>query len=706
MDRPAELATPSTTTSTTFSSSGRKRRHQQSASSDTVFRILCPAAKTGGLIGKGGAIIRQIREETAAKIRIDDAIPGCDERAIVIVARGSNSDAEPDNIGNSNGEVGVGDGGGSPSPAQLALVRVFERILKLDEGRAGISSESDDKEEGSNSDVVCRLLAPSVQVGSVLGRGGKVVEKIRQESGAQVRVLPKDHIPACAALGDELIQITGNLFAVRKALLSVSSCLQDSPRADAANFAAAKPSGAMLHGPGMPTQGDPFSQRGFASGHHAIDYHPRGYSSVPGPENAGSHHGMVLEEDVVFRLLCQIDKVGSLIGKGGSMVRALQNETGASIKVAEATPEERVVVISAREACPRLILGWEFHTNLLVSFLGMPNSEQNHSPAQDAVIRVHSRIAEVGFEPGAAVVARLLVQSQQIGCLLGKGGNVITEMRRATGARIRIIAKEQVPKCGSQNDEVVQVIGSSQCVQDALFHITSRLRETIFPMKPPLPNVNGPPYIHPFPEMPPPMFRPRHDPSSPSHYPSPVGHPRGIDCITGQPVDNQPPFPHGIECFGPSNSNRGPYPYRSERSAHGPYYDNPSSPRMWSSQAVSSMNLRGGAEAGSGLAARSGPPGSGSQPAGASSNVEVVVPQTYLTHIYGENNSNLSQIRQISGAKVVINDPKPGDTEGVLRKHDNQALRWPETAVQIGVRLFEHFLLGRTEDAQSTAQAK
>ncbi|KAK6911132.1 K Homology domain, type 1 [Dillenia turbinata] len=210
------------------------------------------------------------------------------------------------------------------------------------------------------------------------------------------------------------------------------------------------------------------------------------------------------------------------------------------------------------------------------------------------------------------------------------------------------------------------VIGSLQCVQDALFHITSRLRETIFPAKPPPPNVNGPPYLHPFPEMPPPMFRPRHDPSSPSHYPSPVGHPHSIDRITGQPVDNQPPFSHGIDRFGPSNSNRGPYPYSSDRPVNGPYYDNPSSPRMWSSQAISSMNPRGVAEAGSGLASRSGPPGSRSQPAGASTNVEIVVPQILLTHIYGENNSNISQIRQISGAKVTINDPKPGATEGVV----------------------------------------
>lgn len=80
------------------------------------------------------------------------------------------------------------------------------------------------------------------------------------------------------------------------------------------------------------------------------------------------------------------------------------------------------------------------------------------SPAQDAVIRVHSRIAEVGFEPGSAIIARLLVHSQQIGCLLGKGGLIIAEMRRLTGASIRIFGREQGLNLNTQNDELVQVI--------------------------------------------------------------------------------------------------------------------------------------------------------------------------------------------------------------------------------------------------------
>lgn len=53
--------------------------------------------------------------------------------------------------------------------------------------------------------------------------------------------------------------------------------------------------------------------------------------------------------------------------------------------------------------------------------------------------------------------ARIVVPHNQVGCLLGKGGAIVSEMRKVTGTGIRIIGGEQVPKCVSENDQVVQV---------------------------------------------------------------------------------------------------------------------------------------------------------------------------------------------------------------------------------------------------------
>lgn len=146
---------------------------------------------------------------------------------------------------------------------------------------------------------------------------------------------------------DSNLQISGSFPDVKKALLSVSNFVQDSRRVDAPKANVTKSSGMVVQGNPYPPAAEPFHQRGYAPG-----YHSRGYSSGPGHETVGGRNRMFYEEEVVFKLLCHLDKVGSLIGKGGSIVRTFQNETGASIKIADILPdsEERIVVISAREA--------------------------------------------------------------------------------------------------------------------------------------------------------------------------------------------------------------------------------------------------------------------------------------------------------------------------------------------------------------------
>lgn len=51
----------------------------------------------------------------------------------------------------------------------------------------------------------------------------------------------------------------------------------------------------------------------------------------------------------------------------------------------------------------------------------------------------------------------VIVAANMIGCLIGKGGSIITEMRRLTKSNIRILSKENLPKIASDDDEMVQV---------------------------------------------------------------------------------------------------------------------------------------------------------------------------------------------------------------------------------------------------------
>lgn len=89
----------------------------------------------------------------------------------------------------------------------------------------------------------------------------------------------------------------------------------------------------------------------------------------------------------------------------------------------------------------------------------MQHPDDRISAPQDAVLRVQTRIVRAAPEgKEKTVMAKILVASNQIGCLLGKGGAVISEMRKFTGAYIRILGKDQIPKCASENEEVVQVL--------------------------------------------------------------------------------------------------------------------------------------------------------------------------------------------------------------------------------------------------------
>ncbi|KAF2294249.1 hypothetical protein GH714_008592 [Hevea brasiliensis] len=53
--------------------------------------------------------------------------------------------------------------------------------------------------------VSCRLLAEAKQVGSVIGKGGKVVEKIRKDCGVKIRVLI-DKLPVCSGSTEEMVE--------------------------------------------------------------------------------------------------------------------------------------------------------------------------------------------------------------------------------------------------------------------------------------------------------------------------------------------------------------------------------------------------------------------------------------------------------------------------------------------------------------------
>lgn len=172
-------------------------------SSDTVYRILCPSRKIGGVIGKGGSIVKALREETQAKITVADSVSGSDERVIIIYSSSEKISRKQD----SDEDLGA-ENEGEQLPmephcaAQDALLKVHDRIVEEDLF-GGMASDDDNE----NNVVTARLLVPNNMVGCLLGKRGDVIQRLRSDTGASIRVLPADHLPSCAMSTDELVQV-------------------------------------------------------------------------------------------------------------------------------------------------------------------------------------------------------------------------------------------------------------------------------------------------------------------------------------------------------------------------------------------------------------------------------------------------------------------------------------------------------------------
>ncbi|KAL0423978.1 UNVERIFIED_CONTAM: KH domain-containing protein HEN4 [Sesamum radiatum] len=399
----------------------REESYENFHPSDTVYRILCQSKKIGSVIGKGGNIVKSLREETQAKITVSDSVPGSDERVIIIF---SPSDKQAKRQSGNDGEKSE-KGYDELEPhcaAQDASLKVHDRIVEEDLGGA-------EKGNGDETVVSARLLVSNNMVGCILGRKGDVIQRLRIETGANIRVLPADNLPACWSLDlrYEKSKISGKPAIARKALYEVSTLLHQNPRKDKPPSSFPTPyANQGFHPPGPPIKNIPPGNSTWlecTSDAHRMEPMPfrGGYGIQPsafGPEDYDGvtpPHDREAPSEFTVKILCSAEKIGGVIGKEALMSQTI-----------------------------------------------------------DAILHLQNKTSE--YSDKGTITTRLLVPSSKVGCILGQGGHVINDMRRRTHADIRVFSKEEKPKCASEDEELVQISGSFGVAKDALLEIASRLR--------------------------------------------------------------------------------------------------------------------------------------------------------------------------------------------------------------------------------------
>lgn len=371
---------------------------RQATSASVVFRVLCPNARAGSVLGKGGEVIARLRSETDARIKVEDRVNGCDERVVTISSSESNGEESAEHC-----------------PAQLALFKVIERIVDLE----------------AETQACARLLVPKSQARQLLGKAGNKIAAIREDTGAVIRVLNREQdVPLCAVAGEEVVQISGDWNKMEHALQLVSASLRANPPRDWGGQPERAPSGALglaLGGPGLPSGG----------------MAPAGPGGIPLGGDC---------MDSVFRILIPVVRAGAIIGRHGDQINALRRETGASIKVHEvqAGVDERVVEVKSTD-----------------------DVASAYCAAQEALLRVGAAL----LSEGDVHTLRVLVPAAQVGGLVGKGGIRIKSIRQETGTDVRVTSGNAGGVIGGQGAaEVVEMNGSPVPCLHALKTVSSVLR--------------------------------------------------------------------------------------------------------------------------------------------------------------------------------------------------------------------------------------
>ncbi|KAI0504776.1 hypothetical protein KFK09_015729 [Dendrobium nobile] len=165
---------------------------------ESVFRILVPTHKVGGIIGRKGESIKRMCEESKARIKILDGPPGVPERVVIISAK-----EEPDL---------------SISPAMDGLLKVHKRLVD------GVDGDSTHGLPNSGNAVLTRLLVAATQAGFLIGKQGSTIKSIQETCNSAVRVV--EDLPPVALPDDRVVEIQGEPISVHRALEMVSNHLR------------------------------------------------------------------------------------------------------------------------------------------------------------------------------------------------------------------------------------------------------------------------------------------------------------------------------------------------------------------------------------------------------------------------------------------------------------------------------------------------
>ncbi|XP_036807868.1 poly(rC)-binding protein 3 isoform X24 [Coregonus clupeaformis] len=293
-------------------------------------------------------------------------------------------------------------------------------------------------EGGLNVTLTIRLLMHGKEVGSIIGKKGETVKKMREEvsaSGARINI-SEGNCP------ERIVTITGPTDAIFKAFAMIA------------------------------------------------------YKFEEDIINSMSNSPATSKPPVTLRLVVPASQCGSLIGKGGSKIKEMRESTGAQVQVAgDMLPNstERAVTISgAPEAiiqCVKQICVVMLEAYTIQGQYAIPHPDlccPSYPPQQ--LTKLHQlAMQQTPFNPlgqttpafpagldasNQASTHELTIPNDLIGCIIGRQGTKINEIRQMSGAQIKIANAME-----GSSERQITITGTPANISLAQYLINARFRD-------------------------------------------------------------------------------------------------------------------------------------------------------------------------------------------------------------------------------------
>ncbi|XP_013394083.1 poly(rC)-binding protein 3 isoform X2 [Lingula anatina] len=149
---------------------------------------------------------------------------------------------------------------------------------------------------------------------------------------------------------------------------------------------------------------------------------------------------------LTIRMVMQGKEVGSIIGKKGDNIKKYREESGAKINISDGSCPERIVTITGT-------------TDQIFKAFDMICKKFEED--------LQNTVGPNNSVPLPPITLRLVVPASQCGCLIGKGGCKIKEIREVTGASIQV-ASEMLP---NSTERAVTISGKAEAITQCVYHI-------------------------------------------------------------------------------------------------------------------------------------------------------------------------------------------------------------------------------------------